>query len=344
MIVNLEKFIAEERPRWERLEAVLTRLAEDPWGKMSAEEVRELERLYQRAAADLARLATFEAEAGVRRYLESLVARGHAEIHGAKAEGARFRPWKWVSQTLPQTWRRRAGAFWLALALMMVGSVFGGAAVAFDPGAKRVLMPFPHLMISPAERVAKEESMEADQLEGHQARFSGMLMTHNTRVTITAMALGMTWGVGTLVLMFYNGVILGAVVVDYVAGGQTVFLLGWLLPHGAIELPAMLVGGQAGFVLAGALLGRGKRETLAMRLRTAGPDVVTLCFGAALMLVWAGLVEAFMSQYHEPMLPYAVKIAFGVVELAGLAWFWGRAGRAGEGESQRGRSIVKGGA
>ena len=341
MIVNLEKFIAEERPRWERLEAVLKRVAEDPWGKMSAEDVRELERLYQRAAADLARLATFEAEAGVRRYLESLVARGHAEIHGAKAEGTRFRPWKWISQTLPQTWRRRAGAFWLAFALMMVGAAFGGAAVAFDPGAKRVLMPFPHLMMSPAERVAKEESMDADEMAGHQARFSGMLMTHNTRVTLTAMALGMTWGVGTLVLMFYNGVILGAVVVDYVAGGETVFLLGWLLPHGAIELPAMLVGGQAGFVLAGALLGRGKRETLAMRLRAAGPDVVTLCFGAAVMLVWAGLVEAFMSQYHEPMLPYAVKIAFGVVELAGLAWFWARAGRASEGNFERGRRKGK---
>ncbi len=334
MIVNLGKFIAEERPGWERLEARLKRLADDPWAEMSAEEAREFERLYQRAAADLARLATFEAEAGVRRYLENLVARGHAEIHGTKAEGTRFHPWRWLARTLPQTWRRRAGAFGLAFVLMMVGATFGGAAVAFDPGAKRVLMPFPHLLISPAERVAKEESRGAEELEGKQARFSGMLMTHNTRVTLTAMALGMTWGVGTLVLMFYNGVVLGAVAVDYVAGGQTVFLLGWLLPHGAIELPAMLVGGQAGFVLAGALLGRGKRETLAMRLRVAGPDVVTLCFGAALMLVWAGLVEAFMSQYHEPMLPYGVKIAFGVVELAGLAWFLGRAGRAGNPQGQ----------
>ena len=45
------------------------------------------------------------------------------------------------------------------------------------------------------------------------------------------------------------------------------------------------------------------------------------------MLVWAGFVEAFLSQYHEPVIPYSVKIAFGCVELAVLVWFL-RSGRA----------------
>jgi hypothetical protein len=113
---------------------------------------------------------------------------------------------------------------------------------------------------------------------------------------------------------------------DYVLAGQTPFLLGWLLPHGVVEIPAVLIGGQAGFVLAGALLGRGLPESLAMRLRASAPDVVTLCFGAALMLVWAGFVEAFLSQYHEPVLPYGVKIAFGCIEFAALAWYLFRVG------------------
>lgn len=194
-------------------------------------------------------------------------------------------------------------------------------------------MPFEHLRGSPSERVAREQEERGERLSDGKARFSGMLMTHNTRVTLTAMALGMSWGIGTLVLLFYNGVILGAVAVDYVLAGQTTFLLGWLLPHGAVEIPAILVGGQAGFVLAGALLGRGQRLPLAARLRAVAPDVVTLCFGAALMLVWAGIVEAFLSQYHEPVLPYFVKIAFGSVELAALAWYLFRAGGEDGGKS-----------
>jgi uncharacterized membrane protein SpoIIM required for sporulation len=333
MIVNLDRFIAEERPGWERLDVLLRQLANDPWRKLPLDEARELERLYQRAAADLARIATFTAEPEVRRQLESLVARGHAEIHGARTEkGRRFHLMDWLARTLPQTWRRRAGAFWFAFALMMAGAGFGALAVTFDPGAKAVLMPFDHLQETPSERVAREVRDRGKHLSDGKASFSGMLMTHNTRVTLTAMALGMTAGIGTLVLMFYNGVILGAVVLDYVLGGETTFLLGWLLPHGVVELPAMLVGGQAGFVLAGALLGRGQRENLASRMRAAAPDVVTLCFGAALMLIWAGIVEAFLSQYHEPVIPYAAKIAFGAVEFAALTWYAAQAGRSPKGK------------
>jgi Uncharacterized membrane protein len=287
MIVNLEKFVAQERVEWERLEAMLDKLAKDPWHRLTWDEARELERLYQRASADLARLATFSAEPEARTYLEGLVARGYAEVHGGRRETTRFRPWRWLAQTFPQTFRRRSSPLWLSFWLMIAGVVFGGLAVAFDPDAKDVITPFEHLLMHPSERVAKEESVAGDELAGRKARFSGQLMTHNTRVALTAMALGMTWGVGTLVLMFYNGVILGAVCVDYMLAGETLFLAGWLLPHGIVEIPAILVGGQAGFTLAGALLGRGQSQRLAARLRAVMPDVVTLCFGAGLLLVWA---------------------------------------------------------
>jgi uncharacterized membrane protein SpoIIM required for sporulation len=98
------------------------------------------------------------------------------------------------------------------------------------------------------------------------------------------------------------------------------------LPHGVIEIPAILIGGQAGLMLAGALIGWGQRFSITERLRAIARDVVTLIFGVALMLVWAGIVEAFLSQYHEPVMPYWVKIGFGTVELILLIIFLGRAG------------------
>lgn len=330
VIVNLEKFVREERPKWERLDAILKGFTDDPWRKLPLAEARELELLYQRAAADLARLSSYAAEPEARQYLENLVARGHAEIHGARGAGGTWRPREWFARTLPQTFRRQIRAFWFTVALTLAGTGFGAAAIALDPDAKEVLMPFDHLQGSPAERVAREQQDRGEHLNNRKARFSGMLMTHNTRVTLTAMALGMTWGIGTLAIIFYNGVILGAVAIDYMVAGQTTFLFGWLLPHGAVEIPAILVGGQAGFVLAGALLGRGQRQGLAARMRAIAPDVVTLCFGAALMLVWAGIVEAFLSQYHEPVLPYWVKITFGCVELVALGWYYFRVGKTGE--------------
>jgi uncharacterized membrane protein SpoIIM required for sporulation len=149
-------------------------------------------------------------------------------------------------------------------------------------------------------------------------------------VSVLTLGLGMTWGVGTLISLFFNGVILGSITVDYVADGQAKFLAGWILPHGSVELPAILIAGQAGLLLGVTLLGRGSRQPLRDRLRTVGPDLMTLIFGVAVLLIWAGLVEGFFSQYHEPLVPYSVKIAFGLVQLALLAVFLGRSGRGGE--------------
>jgi uncharacterized membrane protein SpoIIM required for sporulation len=207
-----------------------------------------------------------------------------------------------------------------------VGAAFGSLALWIDTEAKSVLMPFEGLQISPAKRVEREKADKGKHLAGQKGTFSAELMTHNTQVALMTAAFGMTFGFGTLVLLFYNGVILGAVAFDYVHGGQTIFLLGWLLPHGVIEIPAILVGGQTGFVLSHALIGWGSRISRADRLRAVSRDVVTLSGGLAVMLVWAGIVEAFLSQYHEPVISYGMKIAIGVVEALLLTLFLARAG------------------
>lgn len=329
MIIDLQRFLAAERPYWSDLEKMLALLEAESNAVLSLEQTRRFHYLYERASADLAKIATFAAEPELRRYLENLVARAYSEIHETREKRHRFTPWLWFRQTLPQTFRRHLGAFGLTVVITLLGCAFGGFAVALDPEAKSAVLPqqFAGHLGDPNERVAREERGTGDRLAGAKTTFSAQLMQNNIRVSITAMALGMTWGIGTIIVLFYNGVILGLVAVDYVMAGQTTFLLGWLMPHGVVEIPAILIGAQAGFVLAGALIGRGQRATLANRLRAVSQDVVTLICGVALLLIWAGIVEAFFSQYHEPVLPYSVKIGFGAVELMLLVLFLTRCGR-----------------
>ena len=326
MIIDLEKFIEAERPHWTALESVLDRLERDPGGPLALEELKRFHYLYERTSADLARITTFASEPETRRYLESLVARAYAEIHETREKPHRLALVHWFFNTFPQAFRRHINAFWLSVGITILGTLFGGLAVGFDPDAKAVIMPFAHLQGDPRERVAREEKAAEDRLSGVKGTFSTSLMTHNTRVSIFTLALGVTWGVGTILMLFYNGVILGAVAVDYLAAGEGKFLAGWLLPHGSFEIPAILIAGQAGLVLGGALIGWGKRASLAERLRLVTADLVTLIFGVGVLLVWAGFVEAFLSQYHEPVIPYWSKIAFGAAELALLTLFLARSG------------------
>jgi uncharacterized membrane protein SpoIIM required for sporulation len=326
MIIDLPRFLATERPHWVELETMLNRLESDTKLTMTLSQVQKFHELYERTAADLAKLTTFSAEPETRRYLENLVSRAYGEIHETRAKQRRIFPLRWFFQTLPQTFRRNVRAFYFSLAITIVGCAFGAAATMFDPDSRHVTMPFGHDQLKPSERVKQEESQKADRLSGHKSSFSTYLMTHNTRVSILTLALGMTWGVGTIIMLFYNGIALGAIAVDYISDGQTKFLLGWLMPHGVIEIPAILIAGQAGLMLANALVGWGVRAPMRARLRAVSRDVVTLIFGVALLLVWAGFIEAFLSQYHEPVIPYNAKIAFGLVELVLLTLFLSKSG------------------
>ncbi len=325
MILDLGRFVESERPHWTALEKTLDWMERNPEVRLPLQDLERFHELYQRASADLAKVASMASERELRSYLEWLVGRAYAEIHEAR-DRRKFRPLRWLTVEFPQTFRKHIRAFQLSVAMTLIGVFFGTLALKIDTEAKSVLMPFQALQMSPAERVKREAELKGKQLAGHKGTFSAELMTHNTQVALMTAAFGMTFGFGTLVLLFYNGVILGAVAFDYVHGGQTQFLLGWLLPHGVIEIPAILVGGQAGFVLAHALIGWGSRISRADRLRAVYRDLVTLCGGFALMLVWAGIVEAFLSQYHEPVISYGSKIAFGAVEATLLVLFLARAG------------------
>lgn len=333
MIIDLQKFIQQERAVWAELETLLNRLEADPDQPLSLERLQRFHLLYERTAADLARITTYSSEPETRRFLENLVARAYGEIHETRENQRRFYPLKWFFQTWPRTFRRHVRAFYLSLAFTLAGCAFGGLAIAFDPDAKPALMPFSHLLGDPAKRVAEEESATGDRLHGRKTSFAAELMTHNTKVSIFTLALGMTWGVGTIIMLFYNGVILGAVAVDYIHAGETKFLLGWLMPHGVIEIPAILIAGQAGLLLAFALIGHGQRSSLRSRLRGISGDIMTLIFGVGLMLIWAGFIESFLSQYHEPVIPYNAKIAFGAVELILLFLFLAKSGAKKPGDS-----------
>ena len=330
MILDLAHFMEKEQPLWTELEDMLSRMEADPLVRLDMQSVKRLHYLYERACTDLTKISVMVTETEIRHYLESLVSRAYGEIHEVREQTARFKPLTWFFTTFPRTFRQHIRCFWLALAIMMAGGLFGGFALVLDSEAKASLITMSHLRGNPSERVAREESAMDDERAGSRTLFSSYLMTHNIKVSIFAMALGMTWGIGTIVILFNNGVLLGSVAADYIAAGEIKFLAAWLLPHGSVEIPSILIAGQAGLMLGSALIGWDTRASLKMRLRSSAPALVNLVGGLAVLLVWAGIVESFFSQYHEPHIPYAMKIGFGVTQLGALTLFLARSGRRGQ--------------
>ncbi|WP_309385132.1 stage II sporulation protein M [Cerasicoccus frondis] len=330
MIIDLKRFIQTRQSEWAECERILERLEANTKRRLGLDEARRFHYLLERVAADLNQINTASADPATRAYLESLLSRGYSEVQETQRLPVLRKMCNWLLITFPQTVRRHFGALKLVMAAFFAGFLFGALALMLDPDSKPVIISFDHLRGSPTERVAEEEASRGNNMSSGKTTFSAFLMTHNIKVAIFTLALGMTLGVGTIINLFYNGVGLGAVAMDYILAGETKFLCGWLLPHGSIEIPAILLAGQAGLVLGQALLFRDGDKGVVLRLREVRSDLLTLMGGVAVMLVWAGVVEAFFSQYHEPVIPYSVKIGIGVVELVGLIAFLTYAGRKSE--------------
>src|SRR5581483_2469371 len=92
MIIDLQRFIANERPFWNELEQLLDRVEAEPEARMSLDQLQLFHHLYERTAADLARMTTFSSEPETRRYLENLVARAYGEIHETRDRRRRVQP------------------------------------------------------------------------------------------------------------------------------------------------------------------------------------------------------------------------------------------------------------
>ena len=337
MILDVERFQAQARPRWRDLESLLASLESRPDRRLQPAEAERLQDLYAKAAADLNRVTHGSLAHELRQYLERLVARAYAELYYSpptRSEIWQPRRWLRIFTAFPETFRRHFRYFALAMLVTLLGCALGGLAVHYDPASVDVLLPADYLR-DPGQRVHEEEQGQGRHRNTAQneAAFSAQLIRHNIEVALVAAALGVTFGIGTALLLFENGVLLGAVAVHYTQRGFGLFMTAWLLPHGVFEIPSILIAGQAGFYLARLLLHRREDRNVRQAMR----EWLVLVAGLAMMLVWAGLMEAFFSQHHAPVLPYGFKVAIAAAELVLLTIYLLLIGR---GESSETRPAV----
>ncbi|TKB07371.1 MAG: stage II sporulation protein M, partial [Mesorhizobium sp.] len=74
---------------------------------------------------------------------------------------------------------------------------------------------------------------------GFLSGFAAYLFTHNVQVAILAFALGFAFAVPTVLLMLFNGCMIGALFQVYWSKGLGMELGGWLAIHGTTELFAI---------------------------------------------------------------------------------------------------------
>jgi len=296
MSQSIEKFIESRRPRWKRLETLIQYLEQGKARELQPTELPDMGRLYREATADLARLQAFQEEGSppdeLVDYLNHLVARAHGQIYRSPSAGW-SQLWKFLRYTLPQTFRETAPWTLAALGIFLLGCTYGFIAALFDDSFIPLVAP-PHLI-----QKVEEGKVWFDSILAVRPLASSMIMTNNISVTFLAFALGMTFGLGTIYLMAFNGLLIGTLAALCHLHGLDVDFWSFVLPHGVIELTAIFIAGGAGLLLGSALVAPGdlsRKEALIQRGRKA----VQLILGCVPLLIIAGVVEGFFSPAHLP--------------------------------------------
>jgi uncharacterized membrane protein SpoIIM required for sporulation len=324
--MDLAMFLQQRRPDWKRLEEILQRVEGSGLSSLDDEQAVEFGRLYRRAASDLNQAQTFASGEATERYLNDIVARAYLVIYGKTRVDLRGLV-RYLFWGYPAVFRRHLPHFLLATVLFVVGAIFGYLASTYDKEVARVyLLPADMPTIQPGGEGEDDAApmYTTDQL----TEFSAFLFTHNVSVSLVAFALGITLGLGTAWLMFYNGVLLGALGAVFVEAGQLTAYATGVLPHGVLEIPACLIGGAAGFVLAQGFL-RARPWPRREELARMGKQAVLMLFGCVPLLAVAACLEAGVARAPDWFLGKGLKLAVaGVFALLFVAYVlllgWGR--------------------
>lgn len=318
--MNVSRFVDERRGLWRRLEHLLHRAEREGISALSAEEVRDLARLYRSASADLLLARSAPGTEEVEAYLETVVARAYVYIHTPNP--VRWsRLLGWATHRFPASIRRWRGFVQGAAAIFALGFLVAFVLTLADSDAFDHLVPASVASFYGDQPEDYRAERFGDMGSADAARFGSELMVNNIRVTLQAFALGLTLGIGTVAVLFGNGVLLGALAANFLRWGMSVPFWALILPHGVTEIFAIVLGGAGGLMLADALLrpGSGSR---AAALRRRGPEALALAGMAVPLLVFAGIVEAYLTPLA--WLPDAGKLGFAFMCIAALG-VWLRA-------------------
>jgi len=280
---------------WLTLDVIVERALRRGLASLSEHELLQLPSLYRAALSSLGVARAAYVDSTLISYLEALTARAYLVIYASrrtlKAPVRTF-----MSALFPQALRQ------IKLDVLLSCMFFGlGIAVSllmtlhdlswFDAFVDPALAGGR----GPSASVAELKEVLYQKQSANLTLFASFLFSHNARIGMLCVALGIAAGVPTALLLFQNGLMLGAFIGLHVHKGLLLPLLGWLLPHGVPEIAALLFCGAAGIHLGRAVVFPGVYRVRDALIR-AGRTSAMVVAGCVLLFAVAGLVEGIFRQ------------------------------------------------
>jgi uncharacterized membrane protein SpoIIM required for sporulation len=297
-------FVKRRQQDWGELEQLLRA----PGGASApgrAERTSRMAALFRSACADLAHARTAGFPEDVIDYLNGLTARCHNRFY-VSPPFPRDKIWRFFTHLFPLSVRRNA-VYVVAGLLLFYAPLAGTASLAWvDEELLYEIIPEP--MLKQYEKM-HSRGHAAGRDEASDVMMTGFYVRNNIGIAFQSFAAGIFFGVGSILVTLFNGVVIGAVMGFIIQTPSAPGFLSFIVAHGPLELTAICIACGAGLRLGfGAVIAGRRRRGASLRL--AAREAVLLVLGAACMLALAALIEGFVS---PSSLPVVVKAGVGAL-------------------------------
>ena len=310
-----EQFIAAHETQWQRLEAWLERRSPKRQSVSDKASPVEFAALYRQTCQHLALARTRLYSPHLINRLNRLVLESHQIMYGERRNLFKAMA-RYVLVDFPVRVRQKWHLVLLGALLFYVPFVGMITAIQLNPDMVYTVMDGATLrkleyMYNPENRetVGRDWDRQADA----DLMMFGYYVKNNTGIGFRTFASGLIFGLGTVFVVLFNGLYIGAAAGHLTQIGYNETFWGFVAGHSALELNAIVLSAAAGLQLGFALIAPGRRTRL-RALREEAREALKLMYGAAGMFILAAMVEAFWS----PLSWVPINVKYG----AGLA-MWG---------------------
>jgi uncharacterized membrane protein SpoIIM required for sporulation len=279
-------FILQNKEKWKEFEEVLKSPNKDP---------ERMTELFIETTDDLSYSRTYYPNRSVRVYLNGISQMVYQAIYknrsGEKNVFSKF----WLEDLPTAMWHSRKALFW-SFMLFVAGLAVGILSSMHYPAFANIMLGDSYVEMTEAN-IASGDPMAVYKGEEPFSMFF-RIAWNNIRIAYGTFVLGILFGIGTVYVVFYNAIMVGAFIYFFIE--RNLFKESFLaiMLHGTLELSMIVVAGCAGFALARGLIFPGT-YTRGQALVHSARNGIKILAGVTVLLLYAAIIESFATRYTE---------------------------------------------
>lgn len=293
-------FVKQNKEKWIGFENAL-----DNNAKINPD---DLASYYIQLTNDLSYAQTYYPESKTLLYLNSLASQAHQKIYITKKESKNKIVSFWRDE-FPLFFYQYHKTLLYTFLIFMAAVTIGAVSTINDDSFVRLILGDGYVNMT-LENIEKGEPMAVYKSGSNIGSFLGITI-NNIRVAIIAFACGAIFSVGTIYVLFSNGIMLGAFISFFYNQGilektSTIWL------HGTIEISVIVIAGCAGLVMGNSFLFP-KTYSRRVAFMKGAKDGLKIVISTIPFFIIAGFIEGFITRYGEQMPTF---LAYGIIFLS----------------------------